>query len=136
MLFNFLLQVAIAGGQNSRIGLDLGVGPNSLKAPILRDAQQLGLQLRGHLRDLIEKDRSTIGVLEPPNALCRSAGESASLMAEQFALQQRLWNGGAIHFHQRSGSARAPGVDNISQNFLADTAFACDQNTALGRCDQ
>src|SRR5438105_4610552 len=132
MLFNFLLQVAIAGGEDAGIGLNLGVGANSLKAPILRNAKQLGLQLRGHLSNFIEKDRSTISVLEPPNALCRSAGESASLVAEQFALQQCFGNGGAIHFHQRSDSARAPGVDDVSQNFLADTAFACDQNTALG----
>src|SRR5256885_9912815 len=101
MLFNFLFEIAIAGGEDAGIGLNLRVGPNPLKAPILRHAKQLGLQLRGHLADFVQKDRSAIGVLEPANTLRRSAGESASLVPEQFALQQRLWNGCAIHFHQR-----------------------------------
>src|SRR5258706_199394 len=67
--FNFFFEVAIARGQNARVGLNLGVRADPLKSSILRDTQKLGLQLARHLPDLIEKNRAVLRDLKAANAL-------------------------------------------------------------------
>src|SRR5690349_16695958 len=61
---DFLFQVAVAGRENAGIGVNLCVRTDALKAAILRNAQQLGLELRGHLANLIEENRPAIGQLK------------------------------------------------------------------------
>ena len=60
------------------------------------------------------------------------AGEGALFVAEQFALQQRFRDGGAIDLDERPGGARAPGVDDVGHHFLAHAAFAGDEHAAFG----
>jgi len=52
---------------------------------------------------------------------------------EQFALEQILGDGRAIHFHQRTLGARAPRMNHIGQNLLAHAALAGDQDAAFRR---
>ena len=54
-------------------------------------------------------------------------------MTEQLAFQQRFRNGRAINFDQRTGNARAPGVDDVGQHFLAHAALPGDEDPAFGR---
>ena len=64
------------------------------------------------------------------------AGERAFFVAEQFAFQQRFGNGRAIHFHQRAGGARTPGVKNVGDDFLAGAAFTGDKHARFRRREE
>jgi hypothetical protein len=75
--FDFLLQVAVGGGEDAGVDADFGVGADALEAAVLRDAQQLGLELRRHLGDFIEENRAAVGHLESADALGDRAGEGA-----------------------------------------------------------
>ena len=81
---HLLLQVPVARGEDADVRAHLAVGADALERSILRHAQHLGLKRRRHLGDFIEKNRSAVGLLEPPDALRRRAGERAFFVAEQF----------------------------------------------------
>ena len=53
-------------------------------------------------------------------------------MAEQLALDQVFGNGGAVHFDERLGGARAAGMNGVRHQFLAGAALAVDQHAAVG----
>jgi hypothetical protein len=71
-----------------------------LEPAILRHPQQFGLELRRHVRDLVEKNRPAVSHLEAADPLRHRAGECAFLMPEKLAFKQRLGDGGAVDFHQ------------------------------------
>ena len=54
---------------------------------LLQHPQQLHLQLRRHVADLIKKDAAAIGGGEQPLVVARRAGEGAAPVAEQLRLQ-------------------------------------------------
>jgi hypothetical protein len=60
------------------------------------------LQFEGQIADLIEKERTPIRELEPPPGLRAGARESASFVAEEFALQQGPGNRGAVQGNERA----------------------------------
>ena len=63
-----------------------------------------------------------------PSLRRRASGKGALFVAEQFALQQRVGQGGAVEFHQRVLRARAGVVDRLGQNFFSRPALALNQN--------
>ena len=134
--FDFLLQIAVARGEDARVGVDFAVRADALKSPVLRHAQQLGLQRRRHLGDFIQKNRAAVRLLKPADALGVRAGERALFVPEQFAFQQRFGNGGAVDLDQRPRRARTPGVNDIGHHFLAHAAFAGDEHAGFGRRNQ
>ena len=56
----------------------------------LQRAQQLGLDRRRHLADLVEEDRAVAGHLEEAGLVADRTGERAPHVAEQLGLEQRL----------------------------------------------
>ena len=94
--FDLLLQIAVGGGEDAGVDADFGVGADALEAAILGDAQEFGLEGRGQLGDFIQENGAAVGHLEAANALGDGAGEGALFVAEEFAFQQVLGNGGAI----------------------------------------
>ena len=67
----------------------LGLGAERAEAPVLEDAQELGLELDGHLGDLVEQDRAGAGELELAADAALGAGERAALVAEDERLDER-----------------------------------------------
>ena len=63
---------------------------DALERLLLEEAQQLGLQRRHHLADLVEEHRAAVGRLEQAALLLPRVGEGAALVAEELALEQRL----------------------------------------------
>ena len=53
-------------------------------------------------------------------------------MTEQLAFEERFRDGGAVDGDERKGSAAAGGVHQPRDDFLADTAFAGDENLRVG----
>src|SRR6266404_3405500 len=117
-LLDFLFQVAVAGSQNTGIGADDSVGPNALELAVLRHAEQLGLKLRGHLSNLIQKNRPAPGLFKAANPLRGGTRESAPLVSEKLSLKQRFRERCTVYFHQRPGETRTPRVQHIRQHLL------------------
>ena len=76
------------------------------------------------LADLVEEDRSAVGRLEQPALLGDGAGERASLVPEQLALEQRLRERRAVQTEERLVGARRLTVHGFGEHLLADPGLA------------
>ena len=88
MLGDGLGEVAIGRCDHAAVGPDRLGPPDPLEPLVLEHAEQLGLHAEGDLADLVEQQRAPAGLLESPLPLAVGAGERASLVAEELALQQ------------------------------------------------
>ncbi len=96
------------------------------------NAEQFGLQFEGHFADFIEKKSSAVGFFKAPGAALGGSGKRALFMAEEFAFDQVLRKGGAVHGNEWAGGAIAFFVNKTGQDFLARSAFALDQYRNIG----
>ncbi len=103
-----------------------------LKALLVERAQHLGLGLQRHVAHFIQKQRSAVGLLQLADFVIERAGQAALAVAEQLAFDEFFGNGGAVHFDERLGGARAGGVNRVRDQFLAGAAFAENQHAAVG----
>ena len=102
---------------DAHVDADVGQPADPLERLLLEEAQQLRLQARRHLADLVEEHRAAVGGLEQPALLLPGVGERAALVAEQLALEQLLRQRRAGDVHERlaprdrccSGSPWPPG---------------------------
>ena len=84
----------------------------------LQDAQQLYLHRRRHFTDFVEKDRALVRRFKQALPICRSAGERAFDITEQFRFQQRVGERPAVDRHERLLCAGAEIVDRARDQFL------------------
>ena len=59
-----LRQVAVGGGDDPHVDLDIAVAAERANLTLLQDAEQLHLQGDRHIADLVEKQRAAFGGLE------------------------------------------------------------------------
>src|SRR5579871_3088543 len=74
-LANALVEILVGCGDHAHVHLHLLVAADAVEAAVGQNAQQPGLQFRGHVADLVEKKRAALGLLEAPAALLLRAGE-------------------------------------------------------------
>jgi hypothetical protein len=67
-----------------------------LEFAVLKDAQQLGLQLQGHVADFIKKQGAAVCGFETAYPARDGTREGASFVAKEFAFQQSERNGRAV----------------------------------------
>ena len=104
------LEVAVGGGDDAHVGLQSAGTADALELALLEDAQELRLQERAHLGDLVEEERAAGGLLDATDLARDRAGERALLVAEQLRLEELLGQRGAVDRHQRLGPrAATPG---------------------------
>ena len=82
-LFDSILQVAVAGGNDLHVDFDLSLAPQRTNALILDHLQQLRLQVEVHFRDLVQEEGSAVGLLDQTAAALLGSGEGARLVAEE-----------------------------------------------------
>mgnify|MGYP007030449596 CR=1 FL=1 len=98
--FDLLLQVAVGSSNDTHINvgrlrvtyLDVFAG--------FEDTQQLGLQLKSHLTDFIQKDCSVIGFFKKSLLIFQRTGKGTRLMPEHLALQQLFTKRRAVNCHK------------------------------------
>ncbi len=132
--FDVAFDVAGRRGQDPHVdlaGLGISDGPDLL---LLEGAQQLRLERRRQLGDLVEEERSAVGLHEEAPARAVGAGEGAAGVAEELALQQVLRNRRAVDRHERAAASRRLGVDGPGENLLAGAALAGEQHRGLELC--
>src|SRR6202007_1259583 len=122
------LEVAVGGGDDAHVDPDVRRAADALEGALLEEAQQLDLQCRGDLADLVEEDGAAVGRLEQPFALALGVGESAALVAEELALEEGLRQRAAGDVLERPPGALAMGVDLLRHQALAGPALAAEQH--------
>src|SRR5260370_42407525 len=95
---------------------------------ILKNTQELGLQFQRYFAHLIQEHSALIGKFHTADFLRDGSGESAFLMAEEFALQQPGRDGGAIYFNKAPVLAAAHAVERARDKLLASTRLPEGEN--------
>jgi len=85
------------------------------------------LKLERQVADFVQEQRAPVGQLEPPLGLRACACESASFVAEEFALQQGPGNRGAVQGNERPLLSRALVMNGAGDNFLARARLTLNQ---------
>ena len=94
------------------------------------------MQFERDFSDLVEEQGAAIGKFEPPDAVAQRAGEGASDVAEEFALEQFARNGGAVDADQRPVAALAGFMDGAGDQLLAGARLAVDHHRGVGGGDE
>ncbi len=123
-----VFKIAVRRGDDARVDADRLLAAYALKRLLLQDAQQLHLRVHAHVADLVEEERASVRLLKPADAARIGAGESAFLMTEKLAFQQRLRNGTTIHRDERLIGPRAVLIDRPGDQFLAGASLAADEH--------
>ena len=132
---NGIVEVAIGGGDDADIDWHGAGAADAIDDAFLDGAQQFGLQAHIHLGDFVEQQGAAGGFLELADAARDGAGEGALFVAEQFALEQVLGDGGAVDRNEGAVDALRLGVKVLGHHFLAGAAFAGDQHRGIGGGD-
>src|SRR5580698_10136649 len=85
-----------------------------------------------HLADFVQKQRSRVRQVELSQLLTIGSGKCSRLVAEQFALQQLIWNGGAVDFDEGLIFATRLRVNHSRYNFFSCATLASDQHGSRG----
>src|SRR5207302_6491510 len=94
----------------------------------LKDAQQFHLQRETGLADLIQKDRTFVGLFKQTSLICGRPCETSLDVSEQFGLEQRFSDRSAIHCDERSGRASTVSEKSPRDQFFSGSRFSCDQD--------
>ena len=102
----------------------------------LQDAQQLGLQFKRDLADLVEKERPAFGKLKASNPIAHRPREGTFCVAEELAFVQFPRHLGAVDFDERPFRPLAAPMDLPGDEFLAGAALSQDEHGRFGRRHQ
>jgi hypothetical protein len=81
--------------------------------------------------DVVEKDGSALGQLEPARPVLDRAGECTTLVAEQLRFDQGVAEEGAAHRDERPEPTPALIVNHVRHDLFAGTRFAGDENRTI-----
>src|SRR6266702_717252 len=117
-----LAEIAVGCCDHAHVDGDGALAADAVDLALLQDAEELRLQGKWQLGDLVEEDRAVLRLLEAPCAPLAGAGERAALVSEELALQQLGRERGAVDGHPGTGSLRAI-VEDARQDLLARAAL-------------
>jgi hypothetical protein len=115
----------------TEINLNLLARTKTAHAAGFQNTQQLNLQGRRHIPDLIEEKRPLMGLFEATDLTLVRAGKRTFFMSEQFGLEQFRGNSRTVHGNHRSGAA-TDGMNCLGNQFLTGTSFALNQHGRFG----
>ena len=96
-----LFKVAMSAGDDPDIHAHLFAAPQRIKLPIVKNRQQLDLQLQGQVADFGEENGAALRKAEHAGLVAVRPGERPALVAEEFRLEQGLRNGAAVDLDER-----------------------------------
>ncbi len=121
-------EVPVGGGDDADVDRDEFVAADAGKGTFLEDAEKLGLGGVGEVSDLVEEHGASGGLLEPADTAADGPGEGAALVTEEFGLEERFGNGGAVDGDEGIPGAVAVLVKGACDQLLAGAGFAADQD--------
>src|SRR5690606_27563267 len=106
LLGDRLLEILVRRRDDPDVDVDRLVVPEPPDLAFLDGPQQLRLERRRRLGDLVEEERPAVRLLEEALARADGAGERAAHVTEELALEQRLADGRAVDGHEGLVGAR------------------------------
>ncbi len=125
------LERAIRGGHHPRPHGQGDASPNPLIAAIMQHPQQLGLQVGGQFRHLVQEKCPALRPLKATRPANRRIGESTALVSEEFALDHARRERCAIHMDERGCGPRRSPVKGPGDLALPRPRLAGEENTAI-----
>src|SRR5262249_22842985 len=86
----------MGGGHKPHVDAHRARAAQSFDLALLQNAQHLRLQVERHVRNLVQKKRSPLRLLNAPDVPRVRTGEGSALVAEQLAFQKLRRNGRAV----------------------------------------
>src|SRR5208337_4173784 len=126
--FVFGFEVAVGGGHDADVHSNLLIAAHGADFFLLEKARELGLHFERKFADLVEKNGSGIGRLQQAGLGTKSAGESAFLVAEQFAFDEGGDERSAVDGYKGTVGHGSAKVKRAGDQFLAGSAFAGNQD--------
>ena len=87
---------AAGGGDDAHVGLDHAGRAERSEPPILKEPQQLGLQLDRHVADLVQEQRAAVGELDEAGLASLGGRVRPLLVTEELAFDQLARNRRAV----------------------------------------
>ncbi|MGB2906107.1 MAG: hypothetical protein WBB73_03345 [Candidatus Aminicenantaceae bacterium] len=134
-VFDLFFQVLVGGGYDPHIHLIDPAGTHLLDLALLQDTEDLCLRLEAHVANLVQENGPVVRQFEFAGLLLRCPGKSALDMAEQFALDQLLGNGGAVDLDKGILAAQALGMHGPGDELLPGPALSVDHDGGIGGGD-
>ena len=108
------------------------LGPaQALEFALLQNAQQLYLNGCRHVADLVEEKRAFIGQFKLAWLAGQRPSKGSALKTEEFALEERVWNGGAVDFDERSGGPPRILVNRPCDQVFANATLAANEHRRI-----
>src|SRR5262249_23903602 len=102
---NGALQVLVGGGEDSHVDAQGRLAADSGELAVLKDVEQLGLQRRMQVTDLVQEHGAVVRGLELADLELVRAREGAPFEAEELALEELARHRGAVDLHEGAGPA-------------------------------
>src|SRR6185437_196562 len=107
------------------LGDRIATDPGDL--PLLQDPEQLCLQIDIQFPDLVEEQRSLIGLFEFPDAARNRSGKRPLFMTTQLALDEIPRDSRYVNGNKRQLMSFGVIMNGFCDHFLTGTRFACDR---------
>src|SRR5207245_4455982 len=101
-----------------------GWGADALNLPVLQNPQEFALHFERDLADFVQEHGAALRKFEQSDLVLCRARERPANMAEEFTLEQRLDNGGAVADGESVVRHRTEAVQCRRDEFLACSARA------------
>ena len=105
------------------------------KLAFLEHPQDFALHRKRHFANFVEKERAAVALFEPTDPLRDGSGETALLVPEKLAFEQRLGDGSAVDRHEKFLAATAIVMNGAGDEFFARSALARDHHRGLAMRD-
>ncbi len=126
-------EIAVGRRDESDIRLSLSSVAKPLIRLVVEKTQETDLGIGGQLTNLVEEQRSTLGLLDLTSDVGDGTGEGPSAMPEQGAGHQVARKRRTIHRYERCIGTRAVDANPAREHVLAGAAFAAQQEHGI-RC--
>ena len=127
-VLDHLLQILVRRTDKPYINRDSFSTTYTHDASVLDCPEQLRLQVKRNVSDLIKEKSSSVCLLELTDVVCMSIRERSFHMAEQFALEKSLGQGSGIYADHRLQSPVRPSVNLASQHILTGSVLTSYQH--------
>ena len=97
----------------------------------LQQPEQLRLQVKGQLANLVEEQRATLSCPHHAQRVTMGTGKRTLDMPVELTLEERLSHGGTVHRNERRLPAGRAVVNPLGDKLLARAGFTLQENHAV-----
>ena len=124
LIANHLFDVRVGGGHDAHVYLHGPRLADRLNLTVLEEPQQLGLNVRFELADLVQEQGAAVGALNHPGRVLARAGERSAAVTEELRVDDLAAGPGAVVGDEQTPGTAGTVVDDARDDFLAGAGFA------------